>query len=165
MCTGRYSNKKNCRHVLWQLCLHCCRRNTASNPWMVIPEKRLILEDIIRVAIYSMIKLQRVERMTQETWYRHEEQVPCSLLPVCFSPSACRLWTPSFWRRICQAPSVVSIPLQNFHVLAASWPSWLSPLSGRQKPHQGKALGKQGLLCQVTSHYIVCVKCNRSVKF
>lgn len=34
-----------------------------------------------------------------------------------------------------------------------------------KKPHQSKCFDKQGLLCQVTSYYIVCVKYGTSVKF
>lgn len=34
-----------------------------------------------------------------------------------------------------------------------------------KNPHQGRFFDKQGLLCQVTSHYIVCVKYNSGVKF
>lgn len=30
---------------------------------------------------------------------------------------------------------MASIPQQNLHVLVASWPSWLSPLSGGEENH------------------------------
>jgi len=89
----------------------------------------------------------------------------CSVLPECISPSAWRLWTPWFWRSFGQAPSVASIPRQNLHAPAASWPSGLSRLSGSEETHQSKGVGKQVLLCQVTSHYIGCVKYGTSVKF